>query len=465
METLDPDARRGVTMGMDARVMDEQRVPRGVSCPTCGKQWPTPVDTCPDDGTYLFERTMEGLDATIKPSALWDLSVTNPELDATIRDSAPIPKGDLPPGRQVGEYVIDKKIGEGAMGEVYLAIHPEIGRRVAIKVIGARVFEDPEAMDRFIREARTMAELHHPGIAQVFGFGRFDDGRAYLIMEWLRGQNLGQRMTKGPIAREEALDIIMQTASALRAAHEQGIIHRDLKPENVFLQDISGESSVVKILDFGLAKRMAAQQDDNTTTQIGQMIGTPLYMSPEQCRGKQIDHRTDIYALGCMSYQLLVGRPPFAAESVAEVVAAHLTEPPPRPQSLGEMPHVLDKLLYAMVAKEAQKRPTLQDVRYEIQRVLGIQSGSMQAVRPSQMPSPKPALRDSDRGSLSDTALADPPPRRRSEPLLPKRPSQRAVTEIVRPLQIGPREPRWTLWIVSLVIAIAVVAVILFTVA
>ena len=460
-------------MRTDARVMDEQRVSRGVNCPTCGKQWPASVDTCPDDGTYMFERTMDGLDATIatppKPSALWELSVTNPELETTIRDREEEVQGarrsspELMPGRQVGDYVIDKKIGEGSMGEVYLAVHPEIGRRVAVKVIGARVFEDPEAIERFIREARAMAELHHPGIAQVFGFGRFDDGRVYLIMEWLRGQNLGQRLMKGKIEREEALDIIMQTAAALRAAHEQGIIHRDLKPENVFLQDISGENPLVKILDFGLAKRTAEQSEDRTTTQIGQMIGTPIYMSPEQCRGKLIDHRTDIYALGCMSYQLLVGRPPFVADSVAEVIAAHLTEPPPRPQQLGEMPHVLDKLLYAMVAKEPQKRPSLPDIRHEIQRVLGIQTGSMPAVRPSPVPIPAPS--DSDPGPLSDTVLANPLPRKRlPTPQPPRRESDRAMTQVVRPLQM-PHEPRWTLLIVGVLIAIALLAVLVVTVA
>jgi len=281
----------------------------------------------------------------------------------------------LPVGTRIADYEIHQRIGEGAMSEVFAAVHRQIGRRVAIKVLNQRLFADPEAMERFTSEARAAAEIHHPNIVDVFGFGHFDDGRAYIIMEWLRGESLGARLARGPIPITDALELVLQMTGALRAAHNQDIIHRDLKPENVFLHDVKDEKPVVKVLDFGLAKRVRGAR---SLTLEGQLLGTPLYMSPEQCRGRDVDHRTDIYALGCIWYQMLTGRPPFDVESVAELVMAHLTE---RPLPLFDVPPSLNALVMNMLAKDPQQRPDLGEVRRTVQGLLGMQTGAMPAVQ------------------------------------------------------------------------------------
>ena len=291
----------------------------------------------------------------------------------------------LPAGTRVGDYAIDRPIGEGAVSEVYLAVHRTIGSHVAIKVISERAFGDPIATERFISEARAVAHIHHPGIVHVFGLGRFDDGRVCLIMEWLQGETLAARLQRGPVLLREALDILLQLSGALRAAHERQIIHRDLKPENVFLQAVPDDKPVVKILDFGLAKRVGSA----TKTRSGQLLGTPLYMSPEQCRGRDVDHRTDIYALGCLAYHLILGRPPFEADNVAEILTAHLKQPPPAPREMcAELAPDLDRLLHAMIAKDPDARPTLGEVRRSIQRMLGVQTGAIPIVTIEPPPPP-----------------------------------------------------------------------------
>jgi len=272
---------------------------------------------------------------------------------------------DLPAGTRVGEFDIEDKIGEGAMGAVYRAIHPDIGKRVAIKVIGERGFADPAAVRRFLAEARSVAALGHPGIAPVFGFGALPDRRLYLTMEWLDGVNLGVRLARGKVPFAEAVDIMRQIARALDAAHTADIVHRDLKPENVFLQRVTGESEViVKLLDFGLAKVGRDQPTGERLTRQGQILGTPMYMSPEQCRAENVDRPTDVYALGCIGYLLFAGRLPFAYDNAAELIAAHLTEEPPRPRALQpRLPEAIDDMLWRMVAKSPDHRPTLAAIR------------------------------------------------------------------------------------------------------
>jgi len=322
------------------------------------------------------------------------IELGQPGVGETRVSASRIPLHQLPSlavGTRLGDYEIAKKIGEGAMSEVYLAIHPTIGRRVAIKLISARLFADPDAKERFISEARAVAAIHHPGIVHVFGFGTYTDGRAYLIMEWLSGESLGARLRRGPILIDDALDIVLQIANALRAAHEHGIIHRDLKSENIYLQEIRDEKPVVKILDFGIAKRV----DDREDSRAGRLVGTPLYMSPEQCQGKSVDQRTDIYAFGCICYELLTGRLPFVATDVTELVAAHITETPPAPNVLRpDLPGELSTLIRSMLAKEPSKRPSLDAVRRLVQSMLH-SSQVMAAVGADpdlqQLPLPAPA--------------------------------------------------------------------------
>ena len=281
---------------------------------------------------------------------------------------------DLPPGSIVNdEYEIAGRLGEGAMGEVYAARHIKLSKRVAIKVIAPRLSEDAGAIERFEQEARTLAQLSHPNIVDVLGFGELADGRAYFVMAFLAGEPLDARLERGRLqlvdrghAFAGALDIFDQLARGLEAAHAHGVTHRDLKPANCFLERVTSEPRpVVKLLDFGLAKLAADVDRRRERTQSGAAIGTPLYMSPEQCRGSDVDHRTDIYALGCIAYELLLGRPPFNdALTTPALFAAHLHEAPPMPRSIWpEIPAQLDLMLFAMLAKDPAYRPTLTQIR------------------------------------------------------------------------------------------------------
>jgi serine/threonine-protein kinase len=265
-------------------------------------------------------------------------------------------------------YEIDARLGAGAMGEVYAARHVKLGKRVAIKVISQRLSEDEAAIERFTMEARTLAQIQHPAIVAVEHVGELADGRAYFVMELLRGESLFERLQRGRIPLPEALRILDQMARGLDAAHGEGVTHRDLKPENTFLVHLPGEPPAIKLLDFGLAKLAADRAGEDRRaerTQSGVAIGTPMYMSPEQMRGPDVDHRTDIYALGCVAYEMLLGEVPFPhATTVPELYAAHLHEAPPLPRSIWpEIPPQLDLALFAMLAKEPAHRPTLAQFR------------------------------------------------------------------------------------------------------
>ena len=270
---------------------------------------------------------------------------------------------DLTSGMMVGEYQIEGELGRGGMGRVYSAIHPVIAKRAAIKVLSPELSVNQEAVDRFVQEARSVNQIGHPNIVDIFAFGTMPDGRCFFVMEWLRGESLRDRMRKGVMPLADAMAFLETITLPLEAAHDVGIVHRDLKPDNVFLSDTKGAETQVKLLDFGIAKLLAPDAA-GLHTNTGNMIGTPAYMSPEQARGQGVDHRTDIYALGVMTYEMLTGRLIFPADSAADMIAKHLFEQPQPIRTLNSnVPPPLEALVMLMLAKSADQRPTLAAAR------------------------------------------------------------------------------------------------------
>jgi serine/threonine-protein kinase len=269
---------------------------------------------------------------------------------------------DLAPGTIIEGYRVDGRLGEGGMAVVYAATHPLIGKRAAIKVLRRTQHESLGAVERFLQEARIVNQIGHPNIVDIFDFGTLPDGRLFLVMEWLRGETLAAQLKRARMPLEDALKVLLPVGRALQASHACGVIHRDLKPDNVFLVHEKGRTSSVKLLDFGIAKLAGSEDVRLERTRTGSLVGTPLCLSPEQARGKNVDVRTDIYSLGVMGYQMICGRPPFLADNAADLVAMHLERTPPRPRELWpEIPDLLDQLLFRMLDKNPSQRPTLEE--------------------------------------------------------------------------------------------------------
>lgn len=231
-------------------------------------------------------------------------------------------------GTTIGNYVVQRKVGSGAMGSVYLGEHPEIGKRVAIKVLAGHLTEDACMVERFHIEARAIGLLEHPNIVEMYDFGVLPDGRSYYTMEYLQGETLSQRMKRGNFKVRELYAIVEQICDALYVVHEKGIIHRDMKPSNVFLAK-KGMRTVVKILDFGIAKiQESMRKDGELLTSTGAVLGTPVFMSPEQALGQnaEISYLSDIYSLGVILYKILTDRFPIDGTGIPEVVTWHLTK-------------------------------------------------------------------------------------------------------------------------------------------
>ena len=272
-------------------------------------------------------------------------------------------------GQQFGNYRVLSLLGEGGMGAVYLAEHPGIGRRVAVKVLHKQFSGDEQLLGRLLNEARAANAIRHPNIIEILDSGMREDGVPYLVMELLEGETLGQRIRRvGRLPIADALAFVLQTASALGAAHKKGIVHRDLKPDNLFIVPVGGDESGrvdaeapterIKVLDFGIAKLQMPQPGDSVKTRTGTLMGTPVYMSPEQCRGtKTVDHRSDVYSLGIIFYEMLVGQPPFVSDGFGELVNMHLNVPPPSPRaSRPELSEQLDAIILKMLAKNPEDR-------------------------------------------------------------------------------------------------------------
>jgi eukaryotic-like serine/threonine-protein kinase len=272
---------------------------------------------------------------------------------------SPLLGRQLEAGAMVGEYQVTGVLEEGGMGTIYAAVQPVIGKRVAIKVLAAFLSQDEGMTQRFIQEARAVNQIRHANIVDIFGFGRLPDGRMYCLMELLDGQSLKTRREDDPPLRyEETLSILAQVCDALAAAHAQGIVHRDLKPDNIFL--VKGTelgTGTVKLLDFGIAKLIKTGAEDNKT-EAGLLMGSPRYMSPEQCLSREVDGRADIYSLGVIMFELFTGQLPFSGITSVEMINAHLSEPPPVPRELtATIPAALNDLILHCLAKKPEDRP------------------------------------------------------------------------------------------------------------
>jgi serine/threonine-protein kinase len=261
-------------------------------------------------------------------------------------------------GRTIGSYRIVQKIGTGGMGAVYLAEHPVLtGKRVALKVIHHDLVTNGDIVKRFFQEAQAVNRIGHEHIIEIHDFGVTDDGDQFYIMEYLDGRTLAALMAAEPLLEvARAKKIAAQIAAALEAAHAAGVIHRDLKPDNIMLTPRRGDDDFVKVLDFGLAKLFASES--MVQTAHGVLLGTPQYMSPEACEGKRaVDHRTDIYAVGVLLYQMLTAQLPFDGDSMGEVLIKQVSTAPPAPRSLNpNLPAALEQVVLRCLAKQPELR-------------------------------------------------------------------------------------------------------------
>lgn len=293
-------------------------------CETCKRNFPDHMVFCPFDGEVLEAK----------------------EVDPLI-------------GRLVeGKYRIESKIGEGGMGAVYRAKHVMMDNAVAIKVLHATLVADKTAVARFQREAQAAARIKHPNAVTVTDFGVTEDNVIYIVMELFEGQSLREILEKqGLLDLERALEVTKQVCSALEAAHRSGVIHRDVKPDNIVLEDRPGQGEVVKVLDFGIAKLKDAPSTAGNLTRQGVIIGSPHYLSPEQCQSGELDARSDVYSFGIVLYEMLTGEVPFTANTPVAVALKHANE---MPRSMRvdhpEIPESVDKVVMRALSKEPERR-------------------------------------------------------------------------------------------------------------
>ncbi|HSF14114.1 MAG TPA: protein kinase [Vicinamibacteria bacterium] len=295
-----------------------------LKCSKCGRTFEPPTRVCPDDGTLLKN---------------------------------PVAPEEQPIGRTLdGKYRIDGFLKRGGMGAVYRGTHLLLGKPVAIKLIRQEIVTSSDMIERFFREARAAAKLSHPNIVTVHDLGQTEDGTLYIIMELVEGSSLKEIIQKeGPLATERALTLARGVASALALAHRKDIVHRDLKPQNIMISRDSEGHESPKLLDFGIAKTL--EPDTPALTSTGMVLGTPHYMSAEQAKGKPADRRSDLYALGIILYEMLVGKVPFDDSSIPAILVKHLTEPPKPPTTLrAGIPEAVEALVLRCLEKEPEKR-------------------------------------------------------------------------------------------------------------
>jgi tRNA A-37 threonylcarbamoyl transferase component Bud32 len=308
-----------------------------------------------------------------------DPSIPTPRMGA---ESGPVMAGPAVP-RRIGNYDITGYLGSGGMADVYLGVHPVLGRKAAIKLLRRELLGDSGLRQRFLQEARITDRLRHPNIVEMLDVGQTLDGRLYLVMELLEGKTLASRLEEGRIETLEAIEILHQICAGLRAAHEAGVVHRDLKPDNIFLT--TGEDGLcVKILDWGVARtqdsaHMRRDSDSGLATprltSDGLVVGTPLYIAPEQARGLPADARSDVYALGVVAYEMFLGAPPFTGGTAVDLMYRHLRETPTAPSTIWrEIPPALEALLFGLLAKIPELRPSLDDMGAALRGIAAAQA-------------------------------------------------------------------------------------------
>ncbi|HEV2827864.1 MAG TPA: protein kinase [Pyrinomonadaceae bacterium] len=304
-------------------------------CPKCGRQYSADFELCPQDQSPLQADSTVGTAAAVDP-------LVGHTLDE--------------------KYRLEEQLGIGGMGTVYRARHLLIDRPVAVKVLNQRFVEDEAARTRFRREARAAGRLQHANAVTVTDFGESHDGYVYLVMELLEGRTLRDVLAKeAPLDVARSVSLMLQISAAVAAAHEAGIIHRDLKPANIFIVQRADVPAVVKVLDFGIAKLAAESLDDDepmTLTQFGVMIGTPRYMSPEQCDGLDLTPAADVYSLGCILYEMLTGTVPFSGSTPLAIAMKQTSEIPRSPREfVTTIPPALEEVVLHTLEKRPEDRP------------------------------------------------------------------------------------------------------------
>jgi serine/threonine-protein kinase len=392
--------------GTDTQVHAEEAY-----CSACNQSFPAGTLRCPNDGARL-----------IKLAAEHDTLI----------------------GRVLDErYEIRAPLGQGGMGTVYRGWQLSVDREVAIKVIHPKLSNDRSAVKRFLREARLASRLSQPNIVNVYDFGQ-SGGVLYLVMELLRGHTLASELGKGRrLNAKRTVTIAAQLCDALEAAHAQGIVHRDLKPSNIVILDDPPGRDLIKVLDFGLAKSLV-QDSGSLVTNTDALLGTPLYMAPEQIEGRESDQRADLYSLGCMMYEMLTGRPPFVDTAVSAVLARHMSDQPASlpahvpPKLIAVVMRLLEKKVEDRVQSAGEVRKVLDDVREAPGFAMQTDPGSQQDISDT-----IPDVSD----AFAETAAATPTP-------LPRTP---AISESpVAP----PKRRSWA--IVALVALVPVAAIGMF---
>ena len=258
-----------------------------------------------------------------------------------------------------GLYHVERLIGVGGMGRVYEATHTHLGKAFAVKVLPEGRADKPDATERFLREAKSATKIDHDHIVKIVNFDSDDEHRLFIVMELLEGENLADRLDRGALPVGEAIEIARQTGEALQAAHDAGIVHRDLKPENIFITQKNGKD-FVKVLDFGISKIKNPEHGDPKLTATDQIVGTPLYISPELARGiATIDHRTDIYALGVIMYEMITGTPPFTGQNHFQLLYKHgneAPEPPSQRSKKASIPTHVESAVLCALEKDPDDR-------------------------------------------------------------------------------------------------------------